>query len=225
VSKVNVDPNRLVCLFLEEDEPSSVGGLKFVYERAFGSGIAFEDIRHAARPLVESGVLIEFDPESEAIDGALFDHPVHGQFAGDELTVLNVDTYFGLGPKAPFYVDQNKELLIEASLNGGLAEAFDCLRELSIDSSKWTGLQAGFKFTPAVQAKLLELLESARKSLGDIELSNSQASKASAYIDCAVLLTNSPEPEPGLVRELLKRLLLVVPIIGVFADLKSIFSL
>jgi hypothetical protein len=209
---------------MEQDSYFTQYGLKHDYEKAFGEVADEEEFKKLVWQLQSNDTLISFDVETDGLDGVLVDHPEHGQVSIDECTIIGAETYLAIGPAFPVALQQDLTAVSESAAEGGLPEALRLIGLLPADSSRWTGLPVGLRFTPAVQSKVVHALEKARAQLTTIELTNAECAKASAYIDCALMMAQLPEPEPDLVALLIKRFLVVVGALGVFADLNSLFD-
>jgi hypothetical protein len=221
---VSVQKSRVLALLMEQDSYFTEFGLQRDYEDAYGSSVDEAEFKKIVWQLTTNDTLIGFDVESDGLDGVLFDHNEYGQLDQDDFTIIGTDTYFAMGPAFPVALHQDLLAVSEAATEGGLSEALRLMSLLPVDSSQWTGLPKGFRFTPEVQRKIVNILEQARNQVSGLGLTNTEAAKVSAYIDCALILAQLPEPEPDVVALLIKRLLVVVGAIGFFADLKGIFD-
>jgi hypothetical protein len=175
--------------------------------------------------LVRREILVEFDLERDALDNVLIDHDKYGTLDTSDLNYIQVDTYYGLGPAAIGFVDANKTTLLERAVGLGLPQAIDRLKTLRIDSASWTGVPAGFAFTPKVQDKVIRLLEAAIDDLDRYEIGNRSKSQAQAYLRSALILAEAPEPPSDLVAELLRRVKLALEITAFLGNLATIFAL
>ena len=224
MSAVSIQKSRVLAILMEQDSYFTEYGLKRDYEEAFDGSVDEAEFKKIVAQLTGNDTLIDFDVESDGLDGVIIDHDEHGQLNSDDYTIIGAGTFLALGPAFPVALHQDLSSVSEAAADGSLSETLRLLSLLPIDSSQWTGLPKGFRFTPEVQKKVVNILEMARHEVGKLELTNAEAAKASAYIDCALVMAQLPEPEPDVVALLIKRLLIVVGVIGIFADLKGIFG-
>jgi hypothetical protein len=220
---VTVRKSRLLAVLMEQDSYFTEYGLRRDYQQNFGK-VDEAEFKKLVSQLQGNDTLITFDLEEDGMDGILIDHNEHGQLASGDYTIIGAETYLSIGPAFPVALNQDLAAVAEAAAEAGLSETLRLISLLPVDSSGWTGLPKGFRFTPEVQARVINILEMARAQISTMELSNAECAKASAYIDCALTLTQLPEPEPDLIALLVKRLLIVVGAIGFFADLKEIFG-
>ncbi len=214
---------RLLAALLEQDSFFTEYGLNRDFEQAFGrSGVQVEEFKAAFRSLESNGSLVAFNLESDGLDGVVLDHDDHGPISGQDFSVLSAEIYYALGSAFPVELQDNLSEVSEAAIDGGFSEAIRLLKMLPVDSSRWTGMSPVLRFSPVVQSKTIEILQRARSSVSNLSLTNSEAAKVAAYIDSALLLADLPDPEPDLVRIMVKRIALIVGMIGFVADLKSL---
>jgi hypothetical protein len=216
--------SKMLAVLMEQDSYFTQFGLIHDYTTAFGADDGEAEIKRLISDFESDATLIGFDVESDGMDGILIDHNEHGQLDPNDYDVIGAANYLSIGPAFPIVVHQELNSISEAAVVGGFSETLRLLALLPVDSSGWTGTTSNLRFTPEIQTKIVAVLEHARLELNDYSLSNVEAKKASAYIDCALIMAQLPEPEPDLVALLIKRLLVIVGFVGVFADFKEIFS-
>jgi hypothetical protein len=224
MTAMNVQKSRVLALLMEQDSYFTEYGLRREYEEAFASPVDEAEFKKIVSQLTGNDTLIGFDVEEDGLDGVLIDHNEHGPLESSDYSIIGADTYLAMGPAFPVALHQNLSAVSEAAADGGLSESLRLISLLPVDSSQWTGLPTGFRFTPEMQNKVVDILQKAHRQVSTLGLTNAEAAKATAYIDCALMMAQLPEPEPDLVALLVKRLLVVVGAIGFFADLKGIFS-
>jgi hypothetical protein len=220
---MSVSQVKLSALILEQDSFFTEFGLRSEYEKAF-EAVSEEDFRKSCNDMVTNGALIQFDVENDGMDGVLIDHEEHGQLESQDFHIVGADTYLAVGPHFVPLVQQDSAAIAKEASSGGLAQALQILGMLPIDSSKWTGLDGKLRFTPEVQAQTIELLQRAQTQVSTLGLSNVDAAKATAYIECALMLAQLPEPEPDIIALLIKRLLIVIGTVSFAADLRGLFG-
>jgi len=214
---------RLLAALLEQDSFFTEYGLKRDFEQAFGvNGVQADEFKAAFRSLESNGSLVAFNLESDGLDGVVLDHHDHGPISGQDFSVLSAEIYYALGSAFPVELQDNLSEVSEAAIDGGFSEAIRLIKMLPVDSSRWTGMSPVLRLSPVVQSKTIEILQRARSSVLQLSLTNSEAAKVAAYIDSALLLADLPDPEPDLVRIMVKRIALIVGMIGFVADLKSL---
>lgn len=183
---------------------------------------AVTKILHA---MVQANILVEFDVESDGLDGVLVEHNEFGSLDNDELSFSNIDNIYCLGPKAFGFLDERKSHLAELASDRGLGSALERLMKLRADSSSWTGLPTGFSFTPEVQAKVIKLLTDAIDEVERSSLGNSTKVQAGGYLQAALILARAPDPQPDLIAILLKRLRLTLEAVGLFANVLGLLTI
>ena len=213
-----------MALLLEQDSFFTDYGIRADYEKSFGAVDDEDAFKRSLYELTSNDTMIAFDVEDDGLDGVYVDHEKHGTIDLSECSIMGTDRYYSIGPAFPVALHADLGAISEAAVDGGLSEAFRMISMLPVDSSAWTGISKDFRFTAEVQTKLVSTLEIARNQISTLQLSNVEAARAKAYIDCALMLADLPDPEPDVIAMLIKRLLLVVGAVGVFADLKGIFA-
>ena len=217
--------NRLLLLFLEDTKLFTDDALLKRYKEAYGDNGDGAEAYEAIQELSRHDELVEFDPEYEAFNDFIsVTHKEFGDIEFSDLDIQGMDSFLALGPKSVATIIENADGLAEFATDAGLSKALMYLKNLPVDASNWTGLPKGFTFTKEVQQKVIVALENARVELEGLSLSNAQHAKASAYIDCALIMAQAPDPEPDVVAFLIKRLWMVLAGVGLLADLKGIFS-
>jgi hypothetical protein len=217
--------NRLLLLFLEEPKLYTDDSLLKKYREVYGDSWNGHEVYESIQELSRHDQLADFDPEFEAFNDFIsVTHKEHGDIEFGDLEIQGMDSFMALGPKSIVTIIENANELAEFAAESGLTKALAHLKNMPIDASKWTGLPTGFKFTKQVQLKVVEALNKARSELVGLGLSNAEHAKASAYIDCALIMAALPDPEPDIIALLIKRFLAIFAVVGVFADLKGIFD-
>ena len=216
--------SKMLAVLMEQDSYFTQFGLIHDYTKAFGAGDGEADIKRLISDLESDATLIGFDVESDGMDGILIDHNEYGQLDPNDCDIVGAQNYLSIGPAFPIAVHHELNSISEAAVAGGFSEALRLLALLPINSSGWSGTPSSLRLTPEIQTKIVMVLERARLELNDYSFSNVEAKTASAYIDCALIMAQLPDPEPDIVALLIKRLLIIVGFVGVFADFKEIFS-
>jgi hypothetical protein len=213
---------RIVAFLLEENGPCVTALVVNGCNEHFGPRESDRTINEHIRLLVGRRVLIEFDPEEEGvISDNLFEHDEHGSLDGMELTPLTTQTYIGLGPNLLSFVHENFNDVLKASREGGLDRAGQVLEEIQGTSLGPPSKQ--FQFAPADQAKLLLLLRTALNDIAAQDLSNAASAQAKAYVEAALILAETPEPDLGMIWELIQRANNVAGIASLFVALVALF--
>jgi hypothetical protein len=217
--------DRILAIFLNEDDIVRVGGAALIYQRTFGGDEgAKKDFRRVFWQLVKDDILIEYDTETEIADELHVEHSEHGHLNNSDLSYIGFEELAAIGPAFVSAVRERSSEICEQALNGGLSHAFERLRQLPIESWKWTGLPESFVLDDAAKSKVIELLHLADVELSDRDLSNYQISQAKALIKAALILADAPKPQADLVWEIIQRISAIIGIAAGIQGLSSIFK-
>jgi hypothetical protein len=209
---------------MEQDSYFQKDRIRDEFKNAFPD-LTDEDFGRAWSSFEGDGSLVGFDVESDGLDGALFEHEEHGTLNMNDMFILGTDEiYFGIGSAFPVRLYEMKSAVTEVAIDAGFSDAARMLSLLPIDSSSWTGISASFKFDDVAKSKVITLIDKARMELAKSPLTNAQHSKADAYLECALLMTEQDDPDADIIVVLIRRALALVTAIGLVADLKSIFG-
>jgi DNA-binding MarR family transcriptional regulator len=91
------------------------------------------------------------------------------------------------------------------------------------DSSRWTGLPSGFRWSEEKREKLIDQLGAIEGALDSSSLGNVDKAQARAYVVAARALAEAPEPEPDLIWEVLQRANAVSGIASLFVAIIALF--
>jgi hypothetical protein len=222
---VSTIKNRLLLLYLEDPALKTDDNLHKKYKAVFGENDNGQEVYQTIQDLSQHDILIDFDPEFEAFNDFIsLTHKEHGDIDLCDIEISGMDSFLALGPKSIVAVIENADELAETAVEMGFSKALAHLKNLPIDAGKWTGLPTGFRFTKEVQTRVVHILKKAQIELDCLVLTNEERAKASAYIDCALVMAQLPDPEPDIVALMIQRLLILVGLVGFFADLKGIFN-
>jgi len=214
---------QFLAVLMEQDSFFTDYSLRKELKEAFPT-FSDEEYNAIFRDFESDGTLIAFDLENDGLVGESFDHDDHGQIEAQELSLLSGGTYFySLGTAFPIRLHSQRSAVLQAALDGGLSEAARLLSNLPFDASTWTGRVEKLSFDAKAKSKFVALIKEARSCLDAAELNNLEYSKASAYLDCALLLAEQPEPDADLLAELVRRAIQLIGALSLMADLKSLF--
>ena len=217
--------DRILAIFLDQNDLVQVGVAELIYTRSFGDGDdAKRDFRRIFWQLVKSDVLIEYDTETEISDELHVEHSEHGHLSNVDLSYIGFEELAAIGPGFVAAVRDRASEIFEQALSSGLTRAIERLRALPIESWKWTGLSKNFVFDDAVKSKVIDLLKSADAELAGLNLTNYQVSQAKALLKAALVLADAPQPQPDLVWELIQRISAIIGIVAGIQSLSSIFK-
>jgi hypothetical protein len=217
--------DRILAIFLNQDDLVQVGIAELIYRRAFGDNDeGRKEFRRVFFQLTKRDVLIEYDSEFEFADTLLVEHSEHGQLANSDLSYIGFEDLAAIGPGFVAAVRERSSEIFEQAVDAGFDHALERLRDLPIESWKWTGLSEGFVFDDTVKSKVIKLLRSADDELGSLELTNHETSQARALIKAALILADAPRPEADLVWEIIQRISAIIGIVSGIQGLSSIFK-
>ena len=214
---------RIVALMLNIGEPCTRMRIVNGCNESFGPRESDQLIKEHVRLLVGRNVLNEFDPETEGVFAdTLFDHDQHGSIDGTELSPMLTDAYFTLGPHMVPFVQENHADLMSACREAGFDKAGLVLEEMRPDLGFGGTRPPKIHFRAGEREKVLNLLGKALRELDSLDLPNSKSAQAKAYVEAAIILTESPEPDVRIVWELIQRANQVAGIASLFVAVLAI---
>lgn len=218
------DENDIFLVFLERgDDPLTNYGIA----QALGENPhdPEREVSNVVARMVKNEILVEFDIEHDALDDVIIERDKYGPLDNSDLSYVLTGNLYGLGPKCLEFVDDRKSQLMMEAADRGLVNALQRLRNLRVDSSSWTGLPAGFSFTPQVQARVVQLLGRAISEVDKSDLGNNAKAQTSAYLRAALVLAEAPDPPPDLVAELLRRIRYAGELVGFLSSMTGLLSI
>lgn len=215
---------QFMAILMEQDSYFTQYALASDFQSHFPNSFEEQRFKKVFWEFEKSSQLIALDAEHDVIQDLTLEHHEHGPLEVKDVDFTGTDIYYAMGPACVVSFHENISEISQAAAEGGLKEVLRLASLLPTDSSGWTGIPKSLKYDQKVQTQAVRLLEEAQLKLSDLSLSNSDYKATSGYIECALILMNLPEPEPSLAQYFVKRALAIVGLVGVFADLKEIFS-
>ena len=215
---------QFMANLMEQDSYFTQYALASDFETYFPNSFDEQRFKKVFWEFEKSSQLVALDAEFDVIQDLSLEHHEHGPIEVKDVDFTGADIYYAMGPACVVSFYENLSEISQAAAEGGLSETLRLTSLMPTDSSAWTGIPKALKYDQKVQAQAVELLEDARRKLSTMSLSNADHKTASGYVECALILMNLPEPELSLTQHFVRRLLTIVGVVGVFADLKEIFS-
>lgn len=201
----------------------ALGVLYVLYKRKYvNSDEELDRFKAVVYRLTKDDVLTDFDTEFEIADQLSVEHAEHGHLDLTDINFIGFDELVAIGPRFVERVRFRCSEIMEQAAAAGLSNAMNVLKQLPIESWKWTGLSTNFVFDAAAQSRVVKLLKQADD---EIKITNNyDGAQAKAFIKAALILAESPQPQPDLVWEIIQRVSAIVGLLSGIETLISIFK-
>ena len=214
---------RIVAFMLDIDQPCTRARIVNGCNENFGPRESDQLIKEHVGLLSGRGVLSEFDPEAESVFlDTLFEHDQHGSIDGTELSPMMADSYLTLGPHVVAFAQENHADLMSACREAGFDKAGLVLEGIRPSFGHKGPFPPKTHIRPDEREKVVTLLKNALRELDGLDLPNSKSAQAKAYVEAAIILANSPEPDVRIVWELIQRASHVAGVASLFVAVLAI---